>query len=238
MVLSDRSGVLLRNTSIVFTTESLEHLRGVEIAVHWTSGTCECFVGFVNLAETAIRETEVVQNRSSVGASFAAASNDRSQLGSSVLIQREAEVVQRVGVFFEFHSAFERLLGAIAETLLVVGDAQKVVRFGKSSDRAKRPTRVQKRLRYNDLREDIPCPLPGVHALSQTPFLSCLSGARLRSCDADIQTARHLSRSCDGSCFVVAAAKQFPKALNGAAKTLTTLFPPLSSAVDRACLRP
>ena len=27
--------------SIVFTTKSLEHLRGVEIAVHWTSGACE-----------------------------------------------------------------------------------------------------------------------------------------------------------------------------------------------------
>ena len=94
---------------------------------------------FVDLAETAIRETQVVENSFVVRREFRSTFRtiDRRAV-IAVLIQREAEVVQRLRVFFELHSAFKRFLRAIAEAFLVKATPNRLcasVSFG-SSDTA------------------------------------------------------------------------------------------------------
>ena len=118
---------------------------------------CECFVGFVDLAETAIRETEIVQNAFVVRREFRSTLQtiDRRAI-VTVLIQRETEVVQRVGVFFELHGAFKRFLGAIAEAFFVVGDSQKVVRFGQLRIERHGRSTVRRWLRYTTFEQVLP----------------------------------------------------------------------------------
>jgi len=76
----DLPGGFVSSESHRLATKALEHLRGIDIAGQWPGSACEGFVGFVNLAQAAIRQSEIIEYALVVGRQFwQRASNDRPQ---------------------------------------------------------------------------------------------------------------------------------------------------------------
>ena len=91
---------------IVFATKSLEHLRRVQIAVQWTSGTRESSCKLHQTCRDGKGQTQIVQN-SLVGWRQLRGSLqtiDRRAI-VAVLIKREAEVVQCVRILGSIFTA-------------------------------------------------------------------------------------------------------------------------------------
>src|SRR5688500_19834518 len=102
---------------VVLATKTLEHLRGVQITCERTSRTCEGSVSLIDLAQPAVRETEVVENafvcRRQLRCPLQAV-DSRSIVAS--LIVRAIKVVQCLGILLKFPCAIDSVLLSFDET--------------------------------------------------------------------------------------------------------------------------